>query len=54
VVVYFNNHHSAKAVANAAELTQALGDPVRGEYPREMVHRYPSLAGVVAVAGLPI
>jgi uncharacterized protein YecE (DUF72 family) len=54
MAIYFNNHFSAKAVANAAILKHQLGDLVPGEYPREMVERYPELAGVVATSGLPL
>ena len=54
VLMYLNNHFSAKAVANAAVLRHQLGDLVPGDYPREMVHRYPELAGVVTTSGLPL
>jgi uncharacterized protein YecE (DUF72 family) len=53
VLVYMNNHFSAKAVANAAVLKHELGQPVPGDYAREMVERYPDLAGIVATSGLP-
>jgi uncharacterized protein YecE (DUF72 family) len=52
VLVYLNNHFSAKAVANAAVLKHQLHQPLPGEYPREMVERYPDLAGLVEVSGL--
>jgi len=51
-LVYLNNHFSAKAVANAAVLKQQLHQPLPGEYPREMVERYPELSGLVRVNGL--
>jgi uncharacterized protein YecE (DUF72 family) len=54
VLMYFNNHFSAKAVANAAILRHQLGDLVPGDYPREMVDRYPALTGVVRTTGLPL
>jgi uncharacterized protein YecE (DUF72 family) len=54
VVMYLNNHFSAKAVANAAVLRHQLGDLLPGEYLREMVTRYPELSGLVATAGLPL
>jgi uncharacterized protein YecE (DUF72 family) len=54
VLMYFNNHFSAKAVANAAVLKHQLGDLVPGDYPREMVDRYPVLNGVVRTTGLPL
>ena len=53
VLVYFNNHFSAKAVANAAVLRRELDQPRPGEYPREMVDRYPELAPVITTSGLP-
>jgi uncharacterized protein YecE (DUF72 family) len=54
VVMYLNNHFSAKAVANAAVLKHQLGDLVPGDYPREMIARYPELSGIVATSGLPL
>jgi uncharacterized protein YecE (DUF72 family) len=54
VFLYLNNHFSAKAVANAAVLRHQVGDLVPGDYPREMVDRYPALAGIVATSGLPL
>ena len=53
VLVYLNNHFSAKSVANATVLKHDLGQPVPGEYSREMVDRYPDLAGIVSTSGLP-
>jgi uncharacterized protein YecE (DUF72 family) len=54
VFVYMNNHFSAKAVANAAILKADLGQPAPGEYPEAMIDRYPELAGIVRVGGLPL
>jgi uncharacterized protein YecE (DUF72 family) len=54
VVMYLNNHFSAKAAANAAVLRHQLGDLVPGDYPREMLTRYPELSGIVATSGLPL
>ena len=48
--VYMNNHHSAKAVANAAVLKHDLGQEVDGDYPPEFVERYPLVKGIVRVA----
>jgi uncharacterized protein YecE (DUF72 family) len=45
--LYANNHFSAKSVANAAILKHRLGQEVPGEYPEEMVERYPELDGIV-------
>jgi uncharacterized protein YecE (DUF72 family) len=47
VLVYFNNHFSSKAVANAAVLKRDLGQIIPGTYTDEMVERYPELEGVV-------
>jgi len=54
VLMYMNNHFSAKAVANAAVLKKQLHQPLPGEYPVEMITRYPELTGVVATSGLPL
>jgi uncharacterized protein YecE (DUF72 family) len=54
VLLYMNNHFSAKAVANAAVLKHQVGQPVPGEYPQEMVDRYPELSGIVTTSGLPL
>ena len=47
VLMYFNNHFSAKAVANAAVLKHDLGQLLPGDYSQEMVERYPELKGIV-------
>jgi uncharacterized protein YecE (DUF72 family) len=47
VLVYFNNHFSAKAVANAAVLKRDLGQIIPGTYTDEMVQRYPELKDIV-------
>jgi uncharacterized protein YecE (DUF72 family) len=52
--VYMNNHFSAKAVVNAAVLRHQLGQPVPGDYPPEFVEKYPEVAGLVSVSGLPL
>ena len=54
VLLFLNNHFSAKAVANAAVLRHQLGQPVPGEYPAAMVVRYPDLSGLVTTSGLPL
>ena len=43
-----NNHFAGKAVANAAALRHAVGQPVPGEYTGEMLERYAFLRGIVA------
>jgi hypothetical protein len=45
-----NNHHSAKAVANAAVLKHELGQELPGEYPPEFVERYPDVKRIVKTA----
>jgi uncharacterized protein YecE (DUF72 family) len=47
VLMYFNNHFSAKAVANAAVLKRDLGQILPGDYTREIVDRYPELRDIV-------
>lgn len=42
--VLFNNHFSAKAIANAAELRRQLGDPLTEPLPDSLLARYPELA----------
>jgi uncharacterized protein YecE (DUF72 family) len=54
VLVYFNNHFSAKSVANAAILKHDLGQIVPGDYPPAMLTAYPELEGIVRTAGLPL
>jgi hypothetical protein len=54
VLVYFNNHFSAKSVANAAILKHDLGQIVPGDYPPAMLTTYPKLEGIVRTAGLPL
>ncbi len=54
VLMYLNNHFSAKAVANAAVLKHELGQPLPGEYSAGLVARYPELVGLVATSGLPL
>lgn len=51
VMMYMNNHFSAKAVANAAVLKHDLGQILPGSYEREMVERYPELKDIVKTDG---
>jgi len=51
--LYTNNHFSAKSVVNAVMLKAQLGEPIEGEYPPELVERYPELAGLVTTSPLP-
>ena len=54
VLLYLNNHFSAKAVANAAVLKHQIGQSLPGAYPPEMIDRYPDLAGLAATSRLPL
>ena len=51
IYVFMNNHFAGKAVANAAALRHAVGQPVPGEYSGEMLERYPFLAGITEQPG---
>lgn len=45
--LYTNNHFSAKSVVNAVMLKAQLGQPIEGEYPPEILERYPELTALV-------
>ena len=49
--LYTNNHFSAKSVVNAVMLKAQLGEPIEGEYPPELVERYPEIRDLVATPG---
>lgn len=46
---FYNNHYKAKAVVNALQLKQELGQPVGAELTAEMSAEYPDLKDVVGV-----
>jgi uncharacterized protein YecE (DUF72 family) len=46
--LYTNNHFSAKSVVNAVMLKAQLGEPIEGEYPPEIVDRYPEMKALAA------
>ncbi len=48
--LYTNNHFAAKSVVNAVMLKAQLGEPIEGEYPPELVERYPEIEDLVTVA----
>jgi uncharacterized protein YecE (DUF72 family) len=48
--LYTNNHFAAKSVVNAVMLKAQLGEPIDGEYPPELVERYPEIKDLVTVA----
>jgi uncharacterized protein YecE (DUF72 family) len=45
--LYTNNHFAAKSVVNAVMLKAQLGEPIEGEYPPEIVERYPDIKDMV-------
>jgi uncharacterized protein YecE (DUF72 family) len=51
--LYTNNHFSSKSVVNAVMLKAQLGQPIDGEYPKELVERYPEIASLVTTSPLP-
>ena len=48
--LYTNNHFAAKSVVNAVMLKAQLGEPIEGEYPPELVERYPEIRDLVSTA----
>jgi hypothetical protein len=48
--LYTNNHYSAKSVANAAMLEHLIEGRIEGEFPVELLRRYPELEGIARVA----
>jgi len=48
--LYLNNHFSAKSVVNAVMLKAQLGQPIEGEYPPELVERYPDIQNLVVTS----
>ena len=46
VYLYTNNHFAAKSVVNAVMLKAQLGESISGEYPPELVERYPELGAL--------
>jgi len=52
--LYTNNHFAAKSVVNAVMLKAQLGEPLEGEYPPELVERYPEIKDLVAEAPRPL
>lgn len=51
--LYTNNHFAAKSVVNAVMLKAQLGEPIEGEYPPELVERYPEIRDLVATSKSP-
>jgi uncharacterized protein YecE (DUF72 family) len=50
VYLYMNNHFAAKSVANAVAVKHLTGDVISGEFPPELVERYPFLEPIVATS----
>ena len=48
--LYTNNHFSSKSVVNAVMLKAQAGQPIDGEYPPELVERYPQMAKLVVTS----
>jgi len=48
--LYTNNHFAAKSVVNAVMLKAQLGEPLEGEYPPELVERYPEIKSLVTTS----
>jgi hypothetical protein len=48
--LYTNNHFASKSVVNAVMLKAQLGEPIEGEYPPELVERYPDIADLVTTS----
>src|SRR5215207_2782143 len=48
--LYTNNHFSSKSVVNAVMLKAQVGQPIEGEYPPELVERYPEIAELVTAS----
>ena len=46
--LYTNNHFSSKSVVNAVMLKAQLGEPIEGEYPPELIERYPEIEDLVS------
>jgi uncharacterized protein YecE (DUF72 family) len=50
VYLYMNNHFAAKSVANAVAVKHLANETISGDFPPELVERYPFLASIVATA----
>ena len=52
--LYTNNHFASKSVVNAVMLKAQLGEPIEGEYPPELIDRYPEMAELAAEGRLKV
>jgi uncharacterized protein YecE (DUF72 family) len=50
VYLYMNNHFAAKSVANAVAVKHLAGETISGDFPPELVERYPFLQPIVSTA----
>jgi uncharacterized protein YecE (DUF72 family) len=48
--LYTNNHFSSKSVVNAVMLKAQIGQPIQGEYPPNLIDRYPEISGLVTTS----
>jgi uncharacterized protein YecE (DUF72 family) len=48
--LYTNNHFASKSVVNAVMLKAQLGQPIDGEYPPQLVERYPEIGPLVTTS----
>jgi uncharacterized protein YecE (DUF72 family) len=48
--LYTNNHFASKSVVNAVMLKAQLGQPCDGEYPPDMIERYPEMGKLVTTS----
>jgi uncharacterized protein YecE (DUF72 family) len=48
--LYTNNHFASKSVVNAVMLKAQLGERIDGEYPPQLVERYPEIKGLVTIS----
>ncbi len=46
--LYANNHFASKSVVNAVMLKAQLGQPIEGDYPPQLVERYPEIGPLVS------
>jgi uncharacterized protein YecE (DUF72 family) len=52
--LYTNNHFASKSVVNAVMLKAQLGQPIEGEYPPQLVERYPEIGSLVSTVSSPV
>jgi uncharacterized protein YecE (DUF72 family) len=50
VYLYLNNHFAAQSVANAVAVKHLVRETISGDFPPELVERYPFLKPIVSTA----